>query len=247
MRHDFDAALALEVKRELAERYFGFRKLIEDDLRDYDARLRQATEALERHIGFDLVRLYILLKDDNLIHEFLTLTGLTERIFHDPWLAQSANIRRRVFAGQHVRGLTRAGRFHNMLFDTYDLLVEHVAGYREALQQLVKERQDIADEIEQFYRQNDIGMIMGFFRGLDGGGDVSGGMAGTLVEDPSRGLAKKLKLSPPPPPETALPPLPQLPQLADIRSRLKQLSQRAFVLNGDLDIKTLCQPLEEES
>ncbi|OQX13387.1 MAG: hypothetical protein BWK76_16260 [Desulfobulbaceae bacterium A2] len=246
MQHDFDSALALEVKRELAARYFGFRKLIEDDIRDYDARLHQSAATLENRIGFDLIRIYILLKDDALIHDFFKLTGLEERLFHDVWLYESANIRRRVFAGQRVRGLTRAGRFHNLLLDTYDLLVDHVAQYREEVEQLANERLDIAEEIDQFQRQNDLGVIMGFFRALDGGGENLGGsMAVAITPNADQGLANKLRLSPPAPTESVLPLLPPLPHSSDISRQLKQLSQRALPLHEDLDLKVLCRPLED--
>ncbi len=245
MQHDFDSALALEVKRELATRYFGFRKLIEEDIRDYDARLHHSAATLEGRIGFDLVRIYILLKDDALIHYFLKLTGLEERLFHDPWLYESANIRRRVFAGQRVRGLTRAGRFHNLLLDTYDLLVEHVAQYRGEMQQLVDERKDIAAEIDLFQRQNDLGAIMGFVRALDGGDAPVGAMAVAINPNADQGLASKLRLSAPAPTESLLPLLPPLPHSSDIRRQLKQLSVRALPLHEDLDLKALCRPLQD--
>jgi hypothetical protein len=97
MAHDIDQMLSFEVKKEIADRYFGFRKLIEEDIQDYDNQVLLSFRRLEQKIGFDLVRLYILLKDRELIHEFFQVSNLDERLFFDPYLTESETIKQRVF------------------------------------------------------------------------------------------------------------------------------------------------------
>ena len=87
--HDMDEMLSLEIKKEIADRYFGFRKMIEDDSRQYDQHLLEAQRQLENEVGFDLVRLYILLGRESMIHDFFRLTGLRDPMFLDPYLLQS--------------------------------------------------------------------------------------------------------------------------------------------------------------
>ena len=92
---DIDEMLSFEVKKELADRYFGFRKLIEEDIEDYDNQVVAAFRRLEQKIGFDLVRLYILLKDEQVIHDFFQITGLKERLFFDTYHPQTGLCRNR--------------------------------------------------------------------------------------------------------------------------------------------------------
>ena len=64
---DLNTTLAFEVKKEIADRYFGFRKIIEEDTNEYQKKVIASALELEDKIGFDLVRLYVLLKDTSLI------------------------------------------------------------------------------------------------------------------------------------------------------------------------------------
>lgn len=221
--------LTLEVKKELADRYFGFRKLIEDDSLALGDQIRQHSFILEKRISFDLIRIYILLKDQGLIHEFLGLTDLNEGLFYDPYLTESPTIRQRVFEGQQLRGFTRAGRFKNLIFDCYDRLTAHVHLYREKYAELEELQSTISDEIALFYRQHDLGSIMGFMRSL-GDQAVSGNMAGGMETGLADGLEQRLKIVAPPPIAQYLPIIPPLPDLASIRSRLKELARRAYPL-----------------
>ena len=76
----------------------------------------------------------------------------------------------KLLRGIKIRGLTRAGRFKNLVFDAYERLVAHVEHYRENLEEIETSRETINAEIELFYRKNDIGNIMGFLRAMEGGG-----------------------------------------------------------------------------
>ena len=133
MQPNIEDILSYEIKKELADRYFGFRKLIEEDTLDLNEKIRQHSIILEKRICFELVRVYTLLKDEELINRFIDLTGWKERLYYDPYLTESPTIRKRVFQGVKMRGLTRAGRFKNLLLDSYDRLVIHVDQYRQKL------------------------------------------------------------------------------------------------------------------
>ncbi len=223
--------LILEVKKELADRYFGFRKLIEEDSLALDDQIRQHSFILEKRISFDLIRIYILLKEQGLIHEFLGLTDLNEALFYDPYLVESPTIRQRVFEGQMLHGFTRAGRFRNLIFDCYERLAAHVHLYREKYAELEEMQSTISGEIELFYRQHDLGSIMGFMRSL-GDPSVSGGMAGGMENGLAEGLDQRMKITAPPPIAQYLPIIPPLPDLTTIKPRLKGLAKRAFSLQG---------------
>jgi len=236
--HDIDKVLSYEIKKEIADRYFGFRKLIEDDIKGYDNMVVTALKRLEQQIGFDLVRLYILLKDEAVIHDFFRVIGLDDRLFYDPYLAESPTIRKRVFAGKTPHGLTRKSRFRNMIIDTYEDLVRHVREYRERVKAIKEEQETIAEEINLFYEKNDLSTIMGFLRGLGGSGSYkSGAMEGGLTPQTGSNLEEKMRVTPPPKVEELLPILPELPPYKQIKHELEPIIERAYQLQGEPEMR----------
>ncbi len=243
MTQDFDQMLSFEVKKEIADRYFGFRKLIEEDIQDFDDQILSSFRRLEQKIGFDLVRLYILLKDGQLIHDFFQVAGLDEQLFFDPYLTESPTIRKRVFAGYRVHGLTKNSRFRNMGLDTYEELSRHIDEYRENMQQLQLERETISEEIKLFYKNNDLGTIMGFLRGLGGSSaHKAGAMEGGLTPNTGESLDRKMKVQPPPPVEDLLPEIPEIPALTEVKGRLKAILDKAYERQGEPEMRELVHP-----
>lgn len=231
MKSGVEDIMAVELKREIAERYFGFRKIIEEDTLDLVQKMKYQISVLEQRISFELIRIYILLKDEKLIHDFMDLTGWEEKLFYDPYITESVTIRKKVFKDIKIRGLTRAGRFKNLMFDAYERLVEHVAHYRENLEEIETARDTINEEIDLFYRKNDIGNIMGFLRALDspGGEDIIGVSPDAGATDT---FEHKMRVQGPPPLSQELITIPPLVPLPNISKKLKKLVDRAFKLHG---------------
>lgn len=232
---DISKVMTYEIRKEMAERYFGFRKLIEEDKQALAAAIRQQNLTTEQKIGIDLARIYTILKDRELIERFLELSGLAEPIFYDEYMITSPTIRGRIFTGIKVRGLTRAGRFTKLLLGCYELLVDHVDLYREKFGQLLEDRDLISEEIKIFYRKNDIETILGFLRSLDEQGNEM--LAGPAEIGRSESLRKKMQVLPPGPVESSLPILPPLVAMPIIRRELKKLAEQA--LKGHPDGFTL--------
>jgi len=238
MVQDIETMLAYEVKKEIADRYFGFRKLIEENIEDYDNQIVVTFRKLEQKIGFDLVRLYILLKDERVIHDFFHVTGLTERLFFDPYLAESRTIRKRVFTGVTAHGLTRKSRFRNMVLETYQALGEHVESYRERVERLNEEQQTIAEEIKIFYRNNDLSTIMSFLRGLGGSSSYkAGAMEGGLTPNTGGKLDQKIHFQAPDPVENLLPVLPEIQPYKEIKSELRNIIDKAYLVQGKPEMR----------
>jgi len=232
--------LAYEIKKEIADRYFGFRKLIEDDKLDFVEKTRQYSFILEKRISFDLIRIYIILKDEELIQRFLTLTGLPTDFFYDPYLTESDTIRKRVFSGVHIHGLTHAGRFKNMVFECYERLEVHIAEYRAKFTELKEYREEINEEIEAFYRKNDLGSIIGFLKTL-GDHNKSGSMEGGMEIGMAKSMEDKMHIAPQQPPEHYLPIIPSLPPMSSIKNELKAIIRSAYDDHGTELIQLLSQ------
>ena len=241
MKPSFEDIMAVELKREIAQRYFGFRKMIEEDKLDLMQKMKYQLSILEKRISFELIRIYILLKDDELIQHFMELTGWEERLFYEPYITESETIRVQVFKGIKIRGLTRGGRFKNLVFDAYERLVEHVEHYRENLEEIKLSREMINEEIELFYRKNDIGNIMGFLRSMDS----TGGSEDSMGISPSAGSADtfehKMRVEEPPPIDPELIAIPPLIPLPNISREFKNLVEKAFKLHGGKILADLAQ------
>ena len=225
--------LAFEIKKELADRYFGFRKMIEEDKLELDEKIKRQTTILEKRIGFELIRLYILLKDEDLINSFMKLVGWEEKLFYDQYITESATIRERVFKGIKIRGLTQRGRFNNLVFDTYERLIEHVDHYRQKLEELQTIHATINEEVSLFYKKNDIGSIMDFFRSMESTNGNGSSMWAKPHESSAETFRQKMKVDPPPPIDKELTSVPPLVPVSNIRKELKKLIDQAFKLHGD--------------
>jgi alpha-galactosidase/6-phospho-beta-glucosidase family protein len=231
MKPNVEDILAVELKREIAERYFGFRKMIEEDTLDLMEKVKYQLSILEKRISYELIRIYILLKDEKLIHQFMELTGWEEKLFYDPYLTESPTIMKRVFTGVKIRGLTRAGRFKNIAFDAYERLVAHVEHYRQNLEEIESSRETITAEIELFYRKNDIGNIMGFLRAMEGVGNIDS-MGVTPDTGAVNTFEHKMRIETPPPIDPKLISIPPLAAVPTISKQLKKLVDKAYKLHG---------------
>nr|WP_321466240.1 hypothetical protein [uncultured Desulfobulbus sp.] len=236
--HGMEEMLSLEIKKEIADRYFGFRKMIEDDSRLYNEQILLAYRQLENGVGFDLVRLYILLQREPLIREFFQVTGFRDPVFLDPYLLNSDSIRRRLFAGQPIHGFTRHMRFNNLFFDVYLRLQQGLEEYAGTMDRLVKEGQAIATEIATFERKNDMGSMMGFLRRLDSGDDT---MPSELSPLRDTYMEEKLRLQAPNGAETLLPAFPLLPPLKTCKGKLTPLLAKAYAAQQEPEVRNFCR------
>lgn len=236
---DITKILSFEVKKEIAERYFGFRKRIEDDTDLYERRLTTSSLELENQIGFDLIRIYILLHSEDLIHRFIQLTGLPQEFFYDPYFVQSATIRKKAFSGRNLRGWTKRGRFRNMFFDAYISLALHVDSYCTTLSELTEEQETIREQINLFYRKNDIDSIMSFIRRIDNPDPARSEFMDTgRGSDPQHGMEEQMRLHPPLPACELLPTISPLPPFKAVRAQLKRLIDEAYAIPRDFDLRT---------
>ena len=235
---DMEELLALEIKKEIADRYFGFRKMIEDDSRQYNQHIREAYRQLENEVGFDLIRLYILLRRESLIHDFFRLTGLRDQEFLDPYLLQSATIRQRLFKGQYMHGFTRRSRFRHLFIDIYNRLRTGVETYKNTLNRLVEEGKAISEEIELFHRKNDLGSMMGFLRRLDSGSmHEEGPMASGVSPLRDNYFEEKMRITAPAGAENLLPAFPVPPPVKSCGRAFQDLIDAAFEAQGRPEVR----------
>ncbi len=234
---DISTILALEVKKELADRYFGFRKIIEDDTTSYLEEIEKIQTELNDTIGADLTRIYHVLQDNNSISEFLNLTALQGQTFLSKYKNQDKTIKHQILADKKIRGFTRRSRLKNSLFDNYKALEKDIAAYNINLEELRLKHKTIQEQIKLFYQKNDLSGMMQFMRGLDmHGSHELTTMAGPTTQKQDSNMEKQLKISPPPPVEDFLPNISSPPPFKTLASELKKLAITSYKQHQNLDL-----------
>lgn len=223
--------LSFEIKKEIADRYFGFRKIIEEDKLDLDQKIKQHSFILQKRISFELLRVYAFLKDENRIQTFLDITGLDKDTFYDPQFTRLETLKERVFSGIKVRGFTMRGKNIKLLLDCYDRLAIHAHQYQNKIEELQELKETIDEEIKIFYKQNELGTILGFLKSLSDP-SVAGGIEGGLEIGLAGSLEEKMKIEPPMPIEQCLPVISPLPGISNVRKKLKKLALEVYKSHG---------------
>ncbi len=235
---DINTFLAFEIKKEIAERYFGFRKIIEEDTHSYRINILHSSLDLENKIGIDLVRIFALFHSNELIQAFFHLVKLPERLFLDSHLNRSIRIKKNIFKGQTFRGITRKSCLKNMVFDIYKQLYIHINEYQDTLKKLSKDQATIREQINLFYKKNDISSILHFLNSLEGNPQS---LSSHVQSDPGhsfgQNLNDKMRIHPPPEVEDLLPVIPSIPPFKNMRTSLKRLASAASLRRPEFDIR----------
>ena len=227
MEEDVAKALAYQVKRELAERYFGFRRLIEEDSARYFQLIEETRKRFEERLAKELMRFYIMLRDKDLIDQFLKLLGLPKAYFYDQYLQASPDLQHELFKDLRPKGWTSKGKFKHLFLDTYYRLYELIQEYQETFQELVVEAEVINEEIRQFKEKFDLSEIIQFLKTFEPSPELASLGHPSYRESVST-LEKKLELGKVPPPEDFLPEIKDLPPPEEIRAKLIKLAKEAW-------------------
>jgi len=236
---DLTKALAYEIKKDIANRYFGFRKRIETDSKQYLKSLEEADKQNLTGVKTDLQRMQCLLAKEDLFRSFLTYTGLPDSIAEGSGPPEGCQWRP-LFADLRGEGFTRWRRYRNLVYKVYSSLADNIDHYREIFTRLSEEHEDICGEIDRFSRKNDLSGILNFLREIDHPDDPNSAILraeGAVFS--SGNMEQDLRIAPPPPVNTAMHSLPQLPSLATAKPALKSLAGRAFALLDPIDSKEL--------
>jgi SOS response regulatory protein OraA/RecX len=227
MEQDIGKALAYQIKREIAERYFGYRKIIEEDRQALEAMISDLRFLYEQKIGRDIVRIYVLMRDLNLIDEFLRLTGWEGRPFFDQYVVESGTIREQLLKNMELHGWVAHSRFANLFLDSYERLYLDTFEYRKKLDEVLEEAQVIEEEISQFKEKFSFEEIMSFLRTLNRRDDLVSVLGENLPAGRVEDLSSRLDLLPVGDLEKSLPKVPELPAPDKVKSSLKDLAHRA--------------------
>jgi len=227
MTDDIAKALAYQVKREIAENYFGTRKVIEEDVRALDDMVAGISMFYERKIGPDLLRVYALLIEPARIDRFLKLVGWPKRPLYEDYVVESDGIRKRLLQRIEERGWTAFSRFWNRLVDSYEKLHRDAEAFADMVEEAREQAELVNHEIRRFNEKFSLDDILSFVKSLDRHNERRAVLGDHLPGGEK--VAARLDISPVRDLDARLPFVPQLPPLKAIRAELKELAQEAFV------------------
>ncbi len=230
MDGDIGKALTYQVKREIAEKYFGWRSAIYEDIAGLERAVREAREYYDSAVGKDLVRIYSLLGSEDIIASFLNRCGWDGRPFYDEYVVNSPTIRIRLLEDMERHGWTDSGRFKNLVLDAYRRLYRTVGRYREKRSAVEEELSVIKEELRLFKEKFSLDEIMGFLRSLDQGA-AEESLAMTPLALGSERLEERLEFPTVDHLEGGLPDIPELPPPGRFERELKELANHAFVFH----------------
>ena len=182
MSYDIEKALAYQLKKEIAERYFALRKLIEDDTSNAKVLLERLDSVYRKRIRPAILRIYVLLSDEDLIREFSNLLGLKSPPFLEEYLKLSKHEKRKLIEELEPHGWFKESRFLNMLLDSYKQLYREWEQYHELREEVLDELQIVKEEMDQFTRNYSLDEIMHFLRTLDIEHESASRALGKVVE-----------------------------------------------------------------
>ncbi len=220
MEDDVAKALAYQVKRELAERYFGLRKLIEEDSAKYFKKIEEIRKKILPNVKEGWYRIYFLLIGKDFAEDFANLVGLSAPPFYTEY--QKIQDPFALLEGFTLKGWTFKGRYKNLFFLAYERLLEETEKYQKAFLEAKVEAEVINHEIELFKEKYDLSEIMQFLKSLEASSDFAD-LGHTSLQESVSTLEKSLAFEKIPLPEKFLPPLPKLPPLKEIKFELEEL------------------------
>ncbi|MDI6790741.1 MAG: hypothetical protein QME44_08645 [Thermodesulfobacteriota bacterium] len=228
MTDDISAALLYQIKKEIAENYFGARKAIEEEKAALKEHIQAHRDTIGKMVYEDFCRIYQLLRTEDLVEEFWGIVGLEAKPFYDRYLQETGDIKSCLLTPVKVHGLTEAGRYKNLLLDCYKRLLDDLKRYRAGYYDLMEECLIINEEIKQLTASYNLNEILTFVRSIEDVGSVAGVLGETIVPTQREDLEKKLALSKLNCPGENIIEIPPLPGLSQVKTKLKHLAEKAY-------------------
>jgi len=105
-------------------------------VKDVYSKLEKNIAVYRKTVGRDMLRIYALLRDQELIDAFVRLIGWQGRPFFDQHVIDSPKDREQLFKGMTLRGWTDRSRFAHLLLDSYKRLYRDLYKSKEKLEDI---------------------------------------------------------------------------------------------------------------
>ncbi len=229
---DFANAISYELKKEIADRYFGFRFQIETESKKYSTQVEFLRAEFDNTVRREVQKLETILHEQDTILAFSLLVGLphNDDIFNSlvrygPTLSENNFLKNCSF-----HGWTRKSRYKNLVYDTYSSLEKQIGNYMKKYNLLIEEHKDLGERVTTFSRNNDLSLILSLLQRIDCADHPTPNM---LYSNPSPNIQNKshrgMDIHLPDSVEKKLPALTSIPPLKIIRKQLNKLIDKTRI------------------
>lgn len=227
MVDDISAALLYQVKKEIAERYFGTRKLIEEERAVLSEHVKVHKETAGKALFSVLGTIYKLLGCQEYIDEFWEITGTDPQNACERFPPE--------IVGNYTcppdlttHGLTERGRYKNFIINCYKRLQIDARKYRQSYEDIMDECLLINEQMGRLRSSYNLDEILRFVRSIEDFGSLAGTLGENIVPNAHADLEAKLAIPKLECMGKEVAQVPVFPPLSQIKPRLKQLAGKAY-------------------
>lgn len=224
---DIAAALAYQVKKEIAENYFGTRRELEEEREDLLVQGGKIRRAWEQEVAAPLNMIVDLLPDPEAGRTFRSLVGLVNRPEATPEATQQA-FSEALGVCRLPLSFTSKGKYRALLDQLYRLAAERGRKVMEKFQALQKKIKLHNEEVIKFGSSYNLSEILAFIKAIEGADEIKGVLGENLDPRAVPELERKLSLKTLPPVDLGFPSTRPLPEYQAVRETLHALADRSY-------------------
>lgn len=228
---DIANILAYEIKADLAKRYFGCRKQLENDSSDYLTALLDLSTQGKHNISSTLAKICSLLSARDIYLSFLHFTRLPEVFFCTPSDIAQITQPQNLIAEFHPWGMTRKRKYTKTVHLLYSQLEKDVLHYCDDFSKVQNHYDCICSDLKSFYKNYDLSTTLQFLKEID---DPDKGRATLLNNQPNTDrnncIDAKLQIPRPSPPAPTMPPLHPITPIKEATGQLNSYIQRGYAV-----------------
>ena len=225
---DIAAALAYQVKKEIAENFFGTRRLLDEEREELLSRSGKLLRSWEKEVLPPLIQVGHLLMSEPSIQAFLKIIRREDLLPIFKKELAGRKLDQTLITCSPQFALTGRGKYRNLVYANYTLARQRMKKLAEDFQGLEKQVVLFNEDLAKFNTSFCLSDILSFIKALDG----VDGLKGVLGEntDPRAVplLEEKLLLRPLQLSRQGLPPLLPLPSLKEIKGPLGKCLDRTY-------------------
>ncbi len=229
---DIAAALAYQVKKEIAENYFGTRRELEEEREDLIRQANRIQKAWVEEVQALLVLIGELLLDPETVKSFLALLGRERLPLGVPELPERTFCKA-MEACPLSFALTSQAKYQALIAQLYGLAWERSQPVLEKVRALEKKVRLHNEDLAKFSLAYSLQEILAFIKAIEGSSALKGVLGENTDPRAVPELEKKLMLKSLDPSGLGLTEVKPLPKLSQIRESLRSLVKQAFRRNEE--------------
>jgi hypothetical protein len=229
---DIAAALAYQVKKEIAENYFGTRRELEEEREDLVSQAKRVQKIWVQEVQAPLDLIGELLLDSEIAKSFFALVGREGLPLVVPD-RPDRTFSKAVEACPLPFALTSQAKYQALIFQLYGLAWGRSQPVLEKVRALEKKARLYNEDLAKFSLSYSLQEILAFIKAIEGSSELKGVLGENTDPRAVPELEKKLMLKSLDPSGLGPSEVKPLPKLNQVRESLRSLVKQAFRQNGD--------------